>query len=113
MTFVDPHAPDESSNEGSRESSQERVQKRAYELWEQEGRPGDRAVEHWTQAEREVLAQPADHPPGEDRSGAVAPPTQTQEEGSTGESGTPSATAVKGGRDRGRRGAKSSRAKTP
>jgi hypothetical protein len=34
----------------------ERVKARAYERWEQEGRPDGRADDHWLQAEREVLA---------------------------------------------------------
>jgi hypothetical protein len=34
----------------------ERIRRRAYELWEQEGRPEGRAEEHWSRAEREVQA---------------------------------------------------------
>jgi hypothetical protein len=33
---------------------QERIQRRAYELWESEGRPEGRAQVHWRQAELEV-----------------------------------------------------------
>jgi hypothetical protein len=32
----------------------ERIRRRAYELWEQEGRPEGRALDHWHQAEAEV-----------------------------------------------------------
>ena len=29
------------------------IRERAYQLWEQEGRPEDRRLDHWLQAERE------------------------------------------------------------
>lgn len=32
----------------------DRIRQRAYELWEAEGRPNDRHIEHWLQAERET-----------------------------------------------------------
>lgn len=32
----------------------EKTRRRAYELWEQEGRPGGRALVHWAQAEHEL-----------------------------------------------------------
>jgi Protein of unknown function (DUF2934) len=32
----------------------ERIQRRAYELWESEGRPAGREHAHWLQAEREI-----------------------------------------------------------
>ena len=32
----------------------QRIRERAYELWEREGRPHGRHVDHWMQAEREV-----------------------------------------------------------
>ncbi|MBP2300261.1 DUF2934 domain-containing protein [Azospirillum picis] len=31
-----------------------RVRDRAYEIWEREGRPDDRHLDHWTQAAREI-----------------------------------------------------------
>lgn len=34
--------------------SQEAVRARAYQLWQQEGEPDDRALEHWRQAEQEL-----------------------------------------------------------
>jgi Protein of unknown function (DUF2934) len=36
------------------ENVQERIQRRAYELWEIEGRPEGRAQVHWRQAELEI-----------------------------------------------------------
>ena len=38
----------------------ERVKKRAYELWEREGRPHGKDKEHWSQAEEE-LTSPAEN----------------------------------------------------
>jgi hypothetical protein len=35
----------------------EAVRRRAYELWEAEGRPEGRQMEHWTRAEEEILGQ--------------------------------------------------------
>jgi hypothetical protein len=31
-----------------------RIQQRAYQIWEQEGRPEGRAAEHWRQAEQQL-----------------------------------------------------------
>lgn len=36
---------------------EDRIRRRAYELWEQEGRPEGRAWDHWVQAAREVEAE--------------------------------------------------------
>ncbi|WP_083656372.1 DUF2934 domain-containing protein [Mongoliimonas terrestris] len=36
------------------EETEERVQRRAYEIWEAEGRPEGRAPEHWDQACRDM-----------------------------------------------------------
>jgi hypothetical protein len=36
------------------DSVQERIRRRAYELWESEGRPEGRAHAHWYQAEMEI-----------------------------------------------------------
>ena len=33
------------------------ISARAYEFWENEGRPADRSATHWLQAERDVLAE--------------------------------------------------------
>lgn len=38
----------------SQENHQQVVQQRAYELWLSEGKPGDRALDHWLQAEQEI-----------------------------------------------------------
>lgn len=38
------------------ESVYERVKKRAYEIWEEEGRPWGRDAIHWEQAHREIAA---------------------------------------------------------
>ena len=32
-----------------------RIRTLAYEIWEEEGRPEGRALEHWLEAEREIL----------------------------------------------------------
>jgi Protein of unknown function (DUF2934) len=36
------------------DNTHDRIQRRAYELWENEGRPAGREHAHWLQAEREV-----------------------------------------------------------
>jgi hypothetical protein len=36
---------------------EQRVRERAYEIWEQTGRPEGKADEHWSQAEAEVAAE--------------------------------------------------------
>ena len=38
---------------GAADDRQRRVRDRAYEIWEQEGRPAGREREHWERAERE------------------------------------------------------------
>ncbi len=38
----------------SGDDRERRVRDRAYEIWEQEGRPSGRESEHWAQAERET-----------------------------------------------------------
>ena len=44
----------------------ERIRRRAYELWEREGRPEGHALDHWRRAEAEVAGvQPGrEAPPG-------------------------------------------------
>ena len=64
------------------ESREEWIKKRAYALWEEEGRPGGRDSVHWEQArkEREALEGSAASPDGKDvkskakRSPRTAPP---------------------------------------
>ncbi len=36
---------------------EERVRERAYEIWEREGRPADKSVEHWLRAEAEITGE--------------------------------------------------------
>ena len=43
----------------------DRVRERAFEIWDAEGRPADRSVENWLQAEREVGSDPVDGPVGQ------------------------------------------------
>jgi DUF2934 family protein len=38
---------------------EERVRERAYEIWEREGRPADKSVEHWLKAEADIKAEEA------------------------------------------------------
>jgi hypothetical protein len=35
----------------------DRVRSKAYEIWEHEGKPDSRALDHWLEAERQVLGQ--------------------------------------------------------
>lgn len=42
---------------GGAPSRDERIQQRAYEIWEREGRPSGREVEHWQEAEDEIVAE--------------------------------------------------------
>lgn len=46
-------------------NTDECIRRRAYELWEQEGKPEDRADAHWTQAAAEIAAEDGSmpHPP--------------------------------------------------
>ena len=39
---------------GAKPPETERIRQRAYELWEQEGRPEGRQDEHWARASREI-----------------------------------------------------------
>jgi hypothetical protein len=50
-----------SSRGGRQDDLQERVRRRAYELWECEGRPAGRDYDHWLQAEREVASTRRQH----------------------------------------------------
>ncbi|RBP06249.1 DUF2934 family protein [Roseiarcus fermentans] len=34
-----------------------RIQRRAYQIWEEEGRPQGRSLEHWTRAEQDLRAE--------------------------------------------------------
>ncbi|MGO4637129.1 DUF2934 domain-containing protein [Mesorhizobium sp. 2RAF45] len=39
------------------DSRDERIKRRAYEIWEREGRPAGRDQEHWDQAVQEIEAE--------------------------------------------------------
>ncbi len=39
------------------------IQRRAYEIWEREGRPSGRDFDHWLAAEAELAAERAQAPP--------------------------------------------------
>jgi DUF2934 family protein len=41
------------------ESREQKIRQRAYELWEEDGRPSGRADEYWHRAEREIAAESA------------------------------------------------------
>lgn len=47
------------------EETEERLQRRAYEIWESEGRPAGRAAEHWDAACREFGVRDPAEPPTE------------------------------------------------
>lgn len=48
----------------------EAISRRAYELWEQEGRPENRDLHHWLRAEKELLAQQDKSSPPTESAGA-------------------------------------------
>ena len=55
--------PVESKMSGNQERSvDEQVRKRAYELWEQEGKPDGRHDEFWHQAQAEISSSGKDNP---------------------------------------------------
>ena len=39
------------------ENIEDRIRRRAYEIWEQEGRPDGREVDHWLRAAREIAEE--------------------------------------------------------
>ncbi len=49
------------ASRGRQDDLHERVRRRAYELWESEGRPAGREHDHWFQAEREVVTTRRQH----------------------------------------------------
>jgi hypothetical protein len=52
-------APRKSGAAQPSDDLQQRIQQRAYELWENEGRPQGREHAHWQQAEREIAGRSA------------------------------------------------------
>ena len=56
----------------------ERVRSKAYEIWEQEGKPNGRALDHWLEAKRQVAGQTGD---GDQQDRKGAGPTANEGEG--------------------------------
>ena len=50
-------AAERADAQGSAEEREHRIRTRAYELWEQEGRPSDRPTDFWLQAEAEIARE--------------------------------------------------------
>jgi Protein of unknown function (DUF2934) len=55
-------APDSENNlgRGAPTDREDRIRQRAYELWEQEGRPDGRAQQHWDRAAQDLDREDAD-----------------------------------------------------
>ena len=59
-----PHVAESSRFEARMVDLPEMIQQRAYEIWQAEGQPDGRALEHWRRAEAELRFHPAaDHAP--------------------------------------------------
>lgn len=72
------------------------IQKRAHEIWEQEGRPHGRHEEHWRQAAedvtREIERMKADHQAGSsEEAGEAAPKTRQRRTKAAGDAPAPRA----------------------
>jgi hypothetical protein len=65
---------------------EELIKARAHAIWEQEGRPDDRAAEHWERAEREIDSEAAKEG-GNEETGAALTSTAQAEADSANESG--------------------------
>jgi hypothetical protein len=72
----------------------ERVRQRAYELWEQEGRPDGKAEEHWRRADAEIAREEAPSAPTTSEELGRAPTVAEQPLSVTGEVPTDSPTPV-------------------
>ncbi|MGV8935493.1 MAG: DUF2934 domain-containing protein [Allorhizobium sp.] len=60
------------------DSNDDRVAKRAYALWEQEGWPHGRELDHWDQAMKEIEEGPAEpHPEVSDEVGTPPAPLES------------------------------------
>ncbi|WP_214475574.1 DUF2934 domain-containing protein [Mesorhizobium sp. dw_380] len=46
------------------DTREERIKRRAYEIWEREGRPTGREQEHWDQAVQEIEAEGSENERG-------------------------------------------------
>lgn len=80
---------------------EQRIRRRAYELWEAEGRPDGREQEHWAQAHRELMSMGGAGVTGagtdQDRAGVVAAPSAMNQPGASDQlDGTPSALRTAG-----------------
>jgi len=53
-------APRRSKRERSADLREQKIRRRAYELWEQDGRPAGRADDYWHRAEREIATESAE-----------------------------------------------------
>ena len=49
--------------------SDDRIRERAYEIWTAKGRPADKDVDNWLEAERELGTEPIDGPVAEETPG--------------------------------------------
>ncbi len=68
------------------EDQYQAIATQAYLLWQQEGRPDGRALEHWITAERQLLSaidRPADPVPPKIRKKATASKLRTRRKAST------------------------------
>lgn len=52
------------------EDTENRIRRRAFELWEQDGRPLDRGISYWLAAEREIVGIVDDVPKRDAQAGA-------------------------------------------
>ncbi len=88
-----------------REILHDRIKQRAYEIWEQEGRPEGREQHHWDRAAKEVLGGPpseGEHPHHATKGvNPVAPPLKGEQPGASSSlGGTPGDLSTGPGRAR-------------
>lgn len=67
----------------------ERIRERAYQIWQEEGQPEGRGVEHWAQAEREIGE--VEGAPVTDEASAIGGEAATGDAPSRGAAGAPAA----------------------
>ena len=60
------------------EDLEEQIRRRAYEIWEESGRPEGMESEHWEQAAREIAASAVDQPSVGDTAGTPQQPQAAQ-----------------------------------
>jgi hypothetical protein len=58
---VEKKKPEEAS------ATEEMIRKQAYHIWEREGHPSDRAMDHWLEAEKKAGARQSPQPAGATR----------------------------------------------